>query len=237
MSTNRKVSHLLPTWQDLDAWHAINDALSPLADFNDIMSGERYVTGSAILPIVNLLSTSILKEKSDDKAMTNEIRAAIISDLSGRYHNSEIVNLLELTLFIDPRFKGKFFDDCDIDDLKDTLYSEAVELFQQSNDHHSIAPLASSTESSQPPAKKVTLATLLKTNEDVSESDSHTRDGIDISPEQTIRSEVSSYLAQPRADMEENPLKWWKSHETVYSLLANVSRKYLSILATSTASE
>lgn len=39
LASDRKVSHLIPTWQDLDVWNSINDALSPLADFTDIMSG------------------------------------------------------------------------------------------------------------------------------------------------------------------------------------------------------
>ena len=37
---DRKVSHLVLTWQDLDVLTAINAALAPLADFTDVMSGE-----------------------------------------------------------------------------------------------------------------------------------------------------------------------------------------------------
>ena len=44
LSTDRKASHLVPTWQDVDVWKAINDALSPLAKFTDIMSGMLYIT-------------------------------------------------------------------------------------------------------------------------------------------------------------------------------------------------
>ena len=57
LSADRKASHLLLTWQDLDVLNAINGALSPLAEFTYVMSGEKYVTISAALPIIDLLKT------------------------------------------------------------------------------------------------------------------------------------------------------------------------------------
>ena len=39
LSADRKVSYLVPTWQDVDIWKAINAALEPLAGFTDILSG------------------------------------------------------------------------------------------------------------------------------------------------------------------------------------------------------
>lgn len=98
LSGDRKTTNLVPTWQDIDVWGAINDALSPLAAFTDIMSGmknnsnqlffckpicwykslksvynlyftlagEKYITGSAIIPIMNLLSDKILQENDEN---------------------------------------------------------------------------------------------------------------------------------------------------------------------------
>ena len=39
LSADRKLSYLVPTWQDVDIWKAINAALEPLAGFTDILSG------------------------------------------------------------------------------------------------------------------------------------------------------------------------------------------------------
>ena len=50
---------------------AINEALYPLAAFTDVMSGEKYIDSSAILPIINLLSTSVFKENEEDKPLNN----------------------------------------------------------------------------------------------------------------------------------------------------------------------
>ena len=36
-----RIRLLVPKWQDTDVWKSINDALAPLADFTDIMSGKQ----------------------------------------------------------------------------------------------------------------------------------------------------------------------------------------------------
>ena len=60
---DRKTAHLVPTWQDLEVLESINKALAPLADFTDILSGEKYVTFSALVP---LLKHDILCEDEED---------------------------------------------------------------------------------------------------------------------------------------------------------------------------
>ena len=40
LSADRKTAHLVPTWQDLEVLEDIDKALSPLADFTAIFSGE-----------------------------------------------------------------------------------------------------------------------------------------------------------------------------------------------------
>ena len=74
LSSDRKASHLLLTWQDVEVLKAISSALSPLSEFTDVLSGEHYVTISAILPIMQLLTDSVLNEKEDDVPLSNELR-------------------------------------------------------------------------------------------------------------------------------------------------------------------
>ena len=40
---DRKSSHLVPSWQDLDVLQSLNAALSPLKDYTDVLSGEDHV--------------------------------------------------------------------------------------------------------------------------------------------------------------------------------------------------
>ncbi len=70
----RKVSHLVPFWQDMEVLQSINSALSPLSSLTDILSGETYVTVSAVLPMLQLIESSILKEKDDDTQLTKDLK-------------------------------------------------------------------------------------------------------------------------------------------------------------------
>ncbi len=67
-SADRKVSHLVPSWQDMEVLQSINSALSPLSSLTDILSGETYVTVSAVLPMLQLIESSILMRR---KTMTH----------------------------------------------------------------------------------------------------------------------------------------------------------------------
>ena len=49
LSVDCNTSNIVPTWQDLDVLQAINQAISPLSSLTDILSGEQYVTVSAVL--------------------------------------------------------------------------------------------------------------------------------------------------------------------------------------------
>lgn len=43
LSADRKCSHLIPSWQDLDVLESLKAALGSLADFTDMLSGEERV--------------------------------------------------------------------------------------------------------------------------------------------------------------------------------------------------
>ena len=62
LSADRKAAHLIPTWQDLEVLTTIDQVLSPLSNLTNILSGEEYVTVSAILPLLQLIDTKLLQE-------------------------------------------------------------------------------------------------------------------------------------------------------------------------------
>ena len=178
LGSDRKVSNLVLSWQDLDVLTAINAALSPLAEFTDVMSGETYVTGSAISPIIDLLTNSFLNENTDDKPLTNELRQAILLDLQTRNNDPNVVDLLEVCSFLDPRFKTKYIQN--EEKVKETIYRDGITI----NDSTCASTSGQSTSHIVPPGKrKRTLGSLFKVHED--EMDLPT-----ISPEQKIKADV-----------------------------------------------
>ena len=52
LSDDRKTTHLIPTWQDTMVLESVNASLSPVAEFTDFMSGEKYVSISATKPFM-----------------------------------------------------------------------------------------------------------------------------------------------------------------------------------------
>ena len=58
LSKDKKTRHLVPTWQDTDVLESINNALGPLQEFTDALSGEAYVSVSYLKPVLHLLRTS-----------------------------------------------------------------------------------------------------------------------------------------------------------------------------------
>ena len=109
LSADRKTSHLVPTWQDIDVLQSLHQALSPLSDLTDILSAEKYVTVSAILPLMDLLNSKFLKEREEDTQLTADIKEKIRTDLNTRLssYNSHQLLLLQAACFLDPQFKGK----------------------------------------------------------------------------------------------------------------------------------
>ncbi len=57
---DRKHGHLNPTWQDVSVLESINAAMKPVADFTDVLSGEKYVTVSSVKPVLELLKGELL---------------------------------------------------------------------------------------------------------------------------------------------------------------------------------
>lgn len=45
--SDRKQQHLILKWQDKEVLTSLQESLKPVADFTDILSGERYVTVSS----------------------------------------------------------------------------------------------------------------------------------------------------------------------------------------------
>ena len=63
LSADRMKSYLIPLWQDIEVLEAINKVLTPVADFTDLLSGEQYVSISAVKPVLSHMSTEALAER------------------------------------------------------------------------------------------------------------------------------------------------------------------------------
>ena len=131
LSADHKYSHLLPTWQDIEVLEVINEVLSPLADLTDLLSGEKYVSVSSIKPVVKHIRSDALAEKDDDVSLAKDVKRRIRTDLDSRYLDPEIKTLLDVTSFLDPRFKMEHIAEEDKVAIKEKVIEEGMETFAE----------------------------------------------------------------------------------------------------------
>ena len=211
---------------------SIHKALSPVSSLTDILSGDTYATVSAVLPIVHLIDTKLLKEMDEDSQLTKDIKHRIKQDLQTRYTEIklgvEVMDIVKVASVLDPRFKMKYVTD-DIA-VKENIVIECSGLGPTPSTS-STSIIQNSAENLPPAKKHKTLGTLFKDHkqeEDVMAI---------ISPEQKINSELEAYITARKLDFEEDPLLWWKLQAPSYPYLSKLAQKYFSVCATCSASE
>ncbi|XP_061584717.1 E3 SUMO-protein ligase ZBED1-like [Cololabis saira] len=224
LSSDRKARHLIPTWQDVEVLEAINNALSPLTDFTDALSGEQYVSVSSVKPVLHLFETSVVAMQEDDSDLTRSIKSKILGYLQEKYSHPNTQELLDMATSLDPRFKMEYISE----DNKTTVKARLTR--EMTDDIPSVTQTPPSTTPPAAPMKKSrkTLGSFLKAAKG-SEAPSQ--------PEQDVASELLSYLLSSKIDSEADPLVWWKEHKGEFPKLSVLARKYLCIPATSSPSE
>ncbi|XP_072043493.1 E3 SUMO-protein ligase ZBED1-like [Amphiura filiformis] len=91
---NRDTAHLVPKWQDIDVLEALNKAITPLATFTDILSGDSYITISALKAVLHRLAKFELHPATTDEQLTIDIKQEILTKLQARFVGDEEKELL-----------------------------------------------------------------------------------------------------------------------------------------------
>lgn len=218
------------TWQDISVLESVNKALKPVADFTDILSGENYVTVSSLVPMLGHLE-SVLEKCDDDSELTANLKRVVLEQMERRYDDT-IQRMLRKATLLDPRYRGDHMSPQALRCTKCELIEEVVaEII-----HSSATPgpaqggeeETGESAAAVPKKKKASLGSLLG-KRGAREST--------LTDEQRAEAEMAIYLQESAIDGEEDPLIWWKNNQCRFPLMANISRKYLCICATSTPSE
>ena len=220
LASDRKSSHLIPTWQDFDVIDSVLAALAPLKEMTDLLSGEQHITVSAVRPLVQHISTVVLARKENDSTLTTEIKKRVKENLERRYSSDETDQLVTICSVIDPRFKLSSVDSSNHPNVKEIIKSEMDSLSVH-------VDTAVSSEPEQPLLKKPKYALGQILGNTASSSSTH----------MTVSEELDMYLQLPVEDIDSSPLIWWKNNKDKFPRLNKLARKYLCICATSVASE
>ena len=228
LSQDRKVSHLVPTWQDFDVLESVLEAVKGFVDLTDLLSGEKRVTCSAIKPLIEVINSKIVAPKTGDTTLTVEIKERIKRDLNARYQNEAMSLLLDTCSFMDPRFKDRF-------SLEDEPVLKLMDEMKSYGDQNEVSQAGerSSQDSLQaPPKKKGTFSSIFGSG---SASSSTSTGPTSVSDQ--FKRELEMYLQYPSLDIDESPLQWWKLECKRLPLLSIAARKYLCVCAKSVTSE
>ena len=241
LGDDRRSQHLIPTWQDLAVLESVNAALKKVAEFHDALSSETMVTASSVKPVLQLLMEELLPAREDTE-LTKNLKKAMKQVLEEKYSPAETQQLLGKTTFLDPRYRDGNHEE----EIRDALLEEMLAMplpeerrrgdGEAGDGDAANQPGPSDGDGARAPAppppqpKKKKLADLLgKRRERTSAPPAPKRVRADL--------ELTRYLQEEALDEDADPLAWWRDNQARFPLLSKLARKYLTVCATSTASE
>lgn len=193
--------------------------LKPFQVITTLLCGEKHSPTSMVRPLLNKLLDNHLKLQDDDDQSTIRFKQTIISDIKERFklewNLENTVSVRQIASFLDPRYKN--LDHEPIIALE-SIRSSIIDLLNDTNVHN---------------------VNIVNTQRELSLQKSGLQFlyGDDISEANDLMTEFQNYLAEPQLKFDLNPFDWWKSREEKYSTIAILTKKYLSIKATSVSSE
>ena len=160
-------THLIP---DGEEWVTIDGLISvhkPFQKATEAMSGEKYSTISTVKPLLFKLLMVTLQVCDADSSTTKRIQEAVSSDLSTRYDDVSIKELLNVVTYLDPRYKSLPFLNAaektkilqDVESMVMNHVSEAEESTELTSATSSLETEPSGSEG--PPTKKTAQLKIL----------------------------------------------------------------------------
>lgn len=205
-------------------WELARDIVKILAPFENVtavLGGQKYVTASLLLPLVQKLRKRCQQPASEDEpAAARRFRNALLQALEDKFDQGLEATLRKASA-LDPRFRSlKFVDAAEHDDLKRSILQEASRQLTEGDDDCSI----------ETPAKKKPdcskLAALMEDEDDGSTCASS-----------AVEEDVQLYFSSKALPIDTDPLAWWSAHASEFPYLAVLARRYLCVPATSVPSE
>nr|XP_055075135.1 zinc finger BED domain-containing protein 4-like [Misgurnus anguillicaudatus] len=147
--------------------------------------------------------------------------------MNTKYDNPETQELLDMTCFMDPRFKAGYISSDKVSHIRARVLREIEatvpkEPSPSNTDDQGMGP----SDVTLKKAKK-SLGSFFKTSLLPSS----------MEPTHTMEVELNNYMMSPTIDSEMDPLTWWQVHQVDYPHLSILARKYLCIPASSSPSE
>lgn len=212
-----KVRHLMPEEAE---WAVIEllDILKPFQRATEAMGGVKYPTLSTVKPLLYKLSERTLKIADSDTATTKQVKAAIKKDLDERYQTPAQQRLMNLATYLDPRYKELPF----LSSSRKRVVVDQVEDELMGMQPQPPPETLEEDETEEPQPKRQKKGPVTKLLGDLFKQQSQS-----CSHSDKVEKELNLYKAEQPADLDSNPLAWWKERKSLYPLMSKLVQKVL----------
>ena len=184
-----------------------------------LMGGEKYGTGSSVLPFLFMFN-KVLKEDSTDRKYVTDVKKKIKEYLAKATKKNLNFLILSCATFLDKRYSSmSFLDDKKKAEVKKKILEELHELEANASEE--------AVELKTPPPKKKRLLSF-DIDGDLDEI---------VEGEGQAERELKSFELEAKLTIGENPLEWWKGRRQKYPLMFQLARKYFCVMGTLTPAE
>ena len=229
-----KVRHLMVEGEDITIMENLVSILQPFQKATEALSTEQYPSISTVKPLLFQLMEKTLQEKANDDSTCKKVKKEIKSDLAGRYQDSAVQRVINVTAFLDPRYKElPFLSVPEREAVMEQVEDELIAMYTISRDDTEKNEPEESAEGEPPmkQAKKGPVADLL--------GDLFAKDSLPqrLDYSEKVRKELLLYKAEQPAELDSDPLQWWQNRRLAYPQISALVQRKFSITATSVPSE
>ncbi|CAH0730540.1 unnamed protein product, partial [Brenthis ino] len=229
-SSNNKIEQF-----DADDWILIQElikVLKPLEDTTKKLSSQNTCI-SDVIPLVRALN-KIYDEKNmhiSDISVSAVVTfvSALKNELEYRFSEIDKNVLYQVATFLDPHYKGKFFSEILIKEIKE-------KLLRVLETEVNLTATTISTENKPITVRKEhctsleeSIANMLDSDDDDEQSENQISD--------TKANLLIEYMSEKRLPRDQDQLKYWQINSKKFGSLSHIARTYLSSPATSIPSE
>ncbi len=214
-------------------WEIIDQAVSPLRpcyEATEELSGEKFSTGSKVIPLTKMLMSYYAKadREANDGSLTKELSQLILNNLNARFGVFEDARILAMATLLDPRFKNKCFRSQEKKKYALTcLEKELRELYKKNQQ------CVESKSSTELPMKKKCSGLWDDHDAHVKNQETSPGTSSDLS-----KVDVREYLSLPCQLRKSDALQWWLLEgKRRFPQMFKIALRYLIIPATSVPSE
>lgn len=220
----------------------LTQILEPFEGATVFLSGEQYVTLSALPRLVQSLKKSTLSAACDTAAV-KAFQGIAAEQITDRWKDlfvfkPEDPNTALLAAALDPRFrKLKFLSSEESFKVQSTIQTIALTVKKQEERLVRAQGNESTAKDDHHPATQVKGSSLNVFGSSSSDSSGSDQEEDDEKENQEVQKEVLQYFGEQPLSKKEDPLLWWRANAARYPTLAKLAKSFLCIPATSTPSE